>query len=74
MEFATAWAQETEANPGRQSRSVNKNRRGMTGIEDEISMVAGGVDETGVKETEARYALPNASDIDEFGINLDFLN
>jgi hypothetical protein len=72
-EFATAWAQATEANPGRQSRSANGNRRGMTGIEEQISMVAGGLAKRGTK-TEVRYAQPNASDIDEFRINLDFLS
>jgi hypothetical protein len=73
-EFATAWAQAMEANPGRQSRSANGNQRGMTGIGEEISMVAGGGVTKRGRETERRYALPNASDIDEFGINLDFLN
>jgi hypothetical protein len=72
-EFATAWAQATEANPDRQSRIVNGNRRGMTVIEEQISMVAGGLAKQGTK-TEVRYGQPNASDIDEFRINLDFLS
>jgi hypothetical protein len=45
----------------------------MTGIEEQISMVAGGLAKRGTK-TEVRYAQPNASDIDEFRINLDFLS